>query len=457
MHIQSKPLSIVFLGLLACALACIVVWPLHHGIAIRNIGLVTGTLLCIPSLAARLVTKDFRPSLTPILLFLLFSWLIIQAFFISSSPTASFSELFSLWLRCALALVIGVRLGVLSRNSGGLSKAILFALIFVYFFEYFFGFLDGTELAHIPFDGFYKSKAAAAYFLLFPFLIICGFIDSLLQHQEESGFHAWLQLIFAFLILLACIFGAFYSGSLNGLLMMALSGLVLLIRIGFPLLSSQKNIRWFVLSAAVFFIFFTSLFILYSKNDSKLSHFMQDASLGIAIDTYPNWRNEDLQPWVPQAADGHPVNQSTYYRIANFIHGVRLIEQHPLGAGFTWLPYGFYMKQLYPNSQSDHTHSGWVDFTLGVGIPGLLLLWLAILNTIRLGVQTIRRPHKESEITQLWGYVTVWLIGGIFIAWFFNEVSEREYIEQLFFIIALFSGGNTPTSNAAQAKTIPHT
>jgi hypothetical protein len=189
----------------------------------------------------------------------------------------------------------------------------------------------------------------------------------------------------------------------------------------------------------------------YSKHDSKLNNIVSDALLGAQIDIYPNWHNDKNTAWVPVASDGHQVNQSTYYRVANMLNGIRFIKENPIGLGFTWLPYGYLMKEKYPLSLADHTHSGWVDFTLGQGLPGLFLLWTALFGAFALGRQTIKHAPQQNTGTRLWGYVTVWVIGGIFVAWIFNEVSEREYIEQLFFLISLFAAGNlsykTKTNN----------
>jgi hypothetical protein len=183
----------------------------------------------------------------------------------------------------------------------------------------------------------------------------------------------------------------------------------------------------------------------YSKHDGgKLNHLFTDFAIGTQIDLYPNWRNYANTSWVPPVLDGHTVNQSTYYRIANAIEGVRIIKEHPLGAGFTYLPYGYYLSKLYPGSTSDHTHSGWIDFTLGVGLPGLALCWGAIALAISIGLGHLRKYSSLHLPQTLWPYITIWCLGGITLLWVVLEVSEKEYIEHLFFMIALLSVGNAP-------------
>ena len=138
------------------------------------------------------------------------------------------------------------------------------------------------------------------------------------------------------------------------------------------------------------------------------------------------------------------MNHSTYYRVANFINGTRLISEYPLGTGFTYLPYKHYMSRIYPGSTATHTHSGWIDFTLGVGIPGLLLCWLAMASAIWLAIQKHWRDKQIGAPLNLWSYIAVWGLGGITLLWVVLEVSEKEYIEHLMFMIAFLAAANAP-------------
>jgi hypothetical protein len=362
----------------------------------------------------------------------------------------------SLWLRSLLALILGSALGLMGRQSHKLRLAILLALVLFPLMTYYLGFFSGGSTTHAPFDGFYKSKAAVSYFLLFPLMISFGCMQYLVLGQKVLSKAPWvLATLWCFCILSVggSLFGFFYSKSLNGLLIAGIFTLIFSLALVGGVTKSRLSKGFVILLSACLLTLAAGSLVALAKHDSKLTNIFQDAYLGTQINTYSNWQNSVDKPWVPIARDGHLVNQSTYYRVANLLNGARFIGEHPLGIGFTYLPYGYLMKQKYPDTQVTHTHSGWVDFALGQGLPGLLLIWLAVLMTFKLGLQSRRDATELGGGSQLWGYITIWVAGGIFIAWVVNEVSEREYIEHLFLIIALFAAGNTSHKQNSGSKT----
>jgi hypothetical protein len=430
------------------AFLALVSWPLENAIALRNISLIAGSLACLS-----LIILDIRVGLKPRLLncangalLLVMVWALLRYFFFSDFPTIEKGELTSLWMRSFLALISGTSLGYLCTKSDKWAITTLICMVIIFLSEYYLGFLSIEELEHPFFDGLFKSKAAVSYFLLFPYLISCGCIHFALSKSTSTKFTfpAALLLGLSITVIGLSLFGFYFSKSLNGLLVATLCIFPLLIKLLTGMLRQKQRRGIKLLIVAILISSILGFLSFYSKYDSKLTNIISDAYLGTQIDLYPNWHNDINEPWVPIAPDGHQVNQSTYYRVANMLNGIRFVAEHPLGVGYTWLPYGYLMKQQNPQSQADHTHSGWVDFALGQGVPGLLLLWSAVLGAFVLGIKTIKDTAPQSSPKILWGYVTVWVMGGIFVAWIVNEVSEREYIEQLFFIISLFAAGNTP-------------
>ena len=76
------------------------------------------------------------------------------------------------------------------------------------------------------------------------------------------------------------------------------------------------------------------------------------------------------------------------------------------------------------------THSGWLDFALGLGIPGLLLV------LIPLGVSWYRSLHQQG----LWFSYAAWTIPIMFLAFLTTEVAGEHFTEVLFFMTAFFCG-----------------
>jgi O-antigen ligase len=158
---------------------------------------------------------------------------------------------------------------------------------------------------------------------------------------------------------------------------------------------------------------------------------------------------------VPDPVDskGRTINGSTYERVSWFIKGVQLIQENPLGNGISHLAFGHYMRSENPKSMAVMTHSAWIDFTLGLGLPGLLLVWAAILGLILRSINLNRGSSPNhldvschsSMAKELVSSIAIWLVLGMFFFWIVGEVSEREYIEHYFFLIALFAMGLAPT------------
>ena len=140
---------------------------------------------------------------------------------------------------------------------------------------------------------------------------------------------------------------------------------------------------------------------------------------------------------------------STYERVSWFIKGVQIIQANPLGNGLSHLAFGHYMRAEYPNSLVLMTHSAWIDYTLGLGLPGLLLVWAAIgmvlgrsfsLQSL-LGTPVYSGAVDHSFFRGWIAYIAPWLLLGMLGFWFVGEVSEREYLEHYFFLIALLGMG----------------
>jgi hypothetical protein len=50
-----------------------------------------------------------------------------------------------------------------------------------------------------------------------------------------------------------------------------------------------------------------------------------------------------------------------------------------LGLGLTSNTFSYYMQRRYLGSRASKTHSGWLDFAIGVGVVGLGVRWTAFL------------------------------------------------------------------------------
>jgi hypothetical protein len=445
--------------IMVCGIAIINIWPLADSIAARNIALALGATssLILMLLSVRKLTIVRLLSLY-FLLGLIF-WVLLLYFFRPIAPENQWQEISGTWLRVALALLFGTGLGLTVSESKALRNLVLcgfFPLLVIQVWFYLHQSYSYGSLTPQFSPGIFITKAGGAYFLMWPFLLSCAYLNyffSISSNNVQRSNMA-LKLGLCLLMFFVC-FLAFYSiGSLNAILIACISTFVLIGSVTLKFILHGRHLFMGTVLVASFLVISALSLQTFSKQDqNKFYNLLHDFHIGTQIDRYTNWRNDTPQ-WVPDIPNSPPVNRSTYYRVASFINGTRLISEYPLGTGFTYLPYKYYMSRIYPGSTATHTHSGWIDFTLGVGIPGLLLCWFAIASAIWLAIKKHWRERKIGAPLNLWSYIVVWGLGGISILWVVAEVSEKEYIEHLMFMIAFLAAGNAPLS-ANKEKNIP--
>jgi O-antigen ligase len=161
----------------------------------------------------------------------------------------------------------------------------------------------------------------------------------------------------------------------------------------------------------------------------------EDIRIGIDIDNFQSWKNPELYPY-PKNSQGIPVNVSTYERSAWATSALRLIKENPLGYGLVHHSFGALALDKMPDFRRPierfrgASHSGLIDFTLGVGIPGLLLV------LIPFGVAFYRAFNQAY----FWMQFVRWIFPVILIAYLITEASNNHFIEFLFFIVAFCIG-----------------
>jgi hypothetical protein len=195
-----------------------------------------------------------------------------------------------------------------------------------------------------------------------------------------------------------------------------------------------------VLLITVFAVLITSLTLFWQydqKYERKLGNLVGDIQIAAQIEKHPNWKRDPAYqgPYTPNDSKGRPVNGSTYERTAWFLKGSELLRDNPWGAGFSHLAFRHFMLKENPNLPLTATHSGWLDFALGLGLPGLFLTWLAM------GLVVWRSAGAVSQkvVNGPTALTALWILGGMWVLWWPTEVSEREFIEYLFFVIALLA------------------
>ena len=127
--------------------------------------------------------------------------------------------------------------------------------------------------------------------------------------------------------------------------------------------------------------------------DPRWSGLKESASMGWSSPgSYWLIGNRTMRPLVPSGAQ---IEESAYLRTAWAHQAMLAIGEHPLGLGFGRDAFGRAIEAKYGEKGFVSSHSGWLDFALAAGLPGLALLLLSAGLAIRGGWRQFRQ-HDDG-------------------------------------------------------------
>lgn len=420
-----------------------VVWPLRGTIAARNIALVLGAISSIGwlyTVKPKFEIVDFIP-----IAFLICVpvWLLGLYIFNPAAPYLQREELRGTWLRVILALFFAIGLGRLYSYRLQYRSMFLWVL-FIWPIVMLILFILQGAFTHSWFGEqiyiyVFKSKVAGVYFLIWS-LILC-FSSSYLGCLEENNksdllkslTHKDIALVILFVI---CIVDFFSLRSLNGLIAVFVGLSILTI---FYVRKNKNNLFKVIILFAGIAAFISTVVVHDLRYSSgKLLRLKDDINFIVNHDMTGAWKWNGTYkgPYPPiNTISDHPVNGSTYERVAWFKEGLKYLQAHPLGLGYTGQAFAFYMAKNHLGSGATKTHSGWLDFALGSGCVGMISVWLSM------GVifWRARKVIKNSATNDPMPAYICWSLCILFLLWLIAELSDREYIEHFFFMLVFFS------------------
>ena len=225
---------------------------------------------------------------------------------------------------------------------------------------------------------------------------------------------------------------AVLSNTKNGVLIAMLLCILLAVVIFFHSFFYTKGKNTKILGIVIVaFILISSGFVWHAQKQLATRGWntvFQDTQLAMDIDKNTQWQYAEGSRPLPLNSAGLPPAVNTYSRVAWATVGVRLISQYPLGYGS--VNQSFNGLQSYLNIYHEHTgqtHSGWIDFGLGFGLPGLFLMFLAIFSII---VLSLLRPARLNLIAAT---ICVMLLPFCLT----SEMSYKQYFESMIFFLSM--------------------
>jgi uncharacterized protein with PQ loop repeat len=443
-------------ALVLSAATLLAIWPLPNTMGARHLMLLTGFIAAAFILLPNRHVFNSRQAWPIYFFFSFFIWLLFHLLIPSNHLAEQWKELTGDWLRNFLASIIGLALGiVLSAPKIHLSPKLqkmqepvliwgLAGTTSIFCVRYIFEVFQTGQWIHSDFYMTpYLGKTPLVIFggLLIPVMLIKA-LDAL-QGKERQIWY-----LYSFIGLLATLLMYYFANTKNGFAMFALL-------IGAAFLAGVKklaSIRVSLTKVSVFtllcFVVFGFLINKHLDSNPAWSNLVADYKTSVKIEEHSNWKDE-VSP-LPTNEYGIPVNGSTYLRVAWARAGLELLIDHPIGYGLINHSFGALAIQKWSDfhkpdgNNRGSTHSGWLDFGLGFGIPGLLMVCIPL-------AVSYFRARKRLDF---WGVYAAWTIPLIGVSYLTTEVCTGHFIELLFFLTAMFSGLTLQNSRGPNGENV---
>ena len=423
-----KSIDAAIMALIAGSL--VIVWPLPHIIALRNVLLFSLVIWLTYDCFKRRAIVASGSGLGPVItIFIAFTgWMFVVALLIDDYPIRSLQEMKGQWLPAFVSFFAGLLLIWNFRDRKispiAILRLLFWALLALAAVQLVVGYLPAIFRKDLGghFIGIFDHKANVTYVNAITASLLLADIISANQAKRLLGLSRTIWVI-AFTILLLT---TYLSGARNGVVVL-LS--ILLIAFGFYVLGLRGSTRrkmWGVI--AVLAIFLSVAVWAMLKSDPRWARFLASAAVAWNIDADTAWVNAERRP-LPLASDGLPVEQTAYERISWALYAVRLIAEHPLGTAVSRNSFRELVAEKFGTVLAAHSHNGYLDLALSVGLPALLL-WIAFLVVlVRQGYRALLAGQPAA------GLALIFLVVG-FAARAFLDSIWRDHILQEFMFFA---------------------
>ncbi|MBT8523544.1 hypothetical protein G6735_04360 [Polynucleobacter paneuropaeus] len=412
------------------------IWVLPNTIALRHfllaIGAISGVLLIKENWSS---FRSLKLQLIPLYSILgLFFWVGVHYYFFSLNPDLELSEIKGLWARTFAGSIMAIGFGVALCQFKDLRKYFyvgVFAVPVINILAYIYdSYLHGGLINPNEFIFFLFAKIETAYFGgIAASVAVASIIYFIINSDDPKRYK---QITLYVIGLLIVVIADVISNTKNGILIaMLIIFLLLMVVFAHALFFVKSKNNKFLEITVIVIVLLISGFVWNAQKQLASRGWdtiFQDTQLAMEIDKNTQWQYVERSRPLPLNSAGLQPAPNTYSRVAWATVGVRLIAQHPLGYGS--VNRSFDKLQDFANIYHEHTgqtHSGWVDFGLGFGLPGLFFIFSAIFSVIFMG---FRRSDRLSLIAMM---IALMLIPFCLT----SEMSYKQYFESMIFFLSL--------------------
>jgi len=407
------------------ALALMLVWPIPHTIALRNVLLAAGFVWAATSVARQGFpgVGPARAALSWLTGFLV--WMALQAAIFAVDASRAFGEIQGQWVPALAAGFFGFVLG--RRAEGQQVSRWLWRGIVLVLAVHAAATLwsaaaplwgGGTLLRRV--GGLTEGPDKSNYLTV---TLVCILLATFFCRDRDAHLLPGRTLLVLFPLVLATLY---VEQIRNGLVSLALAA-SLLVAFLFTESKGAQRARpavWGIVAAGLV------LFAALALTDARWKQTLESAREAWHADT----RSVVLHPTLAEAG-GDP---SAYLRLAMLKEGLAQAAAHPLGVGFHRNAFGQALR-LAHGQGSGHSHSSVLDLAIGVGAPGVLLLVGFFLALMKTGWQT------EAQRGDGLGLLLLLVAGATLGRAVLDSCLRDHMLQQTFFLFGLLLAASRST------------
>lgn len=429
--IKEKHLSSISVATM-CGL--LIIWVLPNTLFLRHVflglGSIAGILLIINNSKKLFIPKK---GLIPLVLLLsLFLWVGIHYEFFSLNQKLEFSEIKGLWVRVFLGCIMAFGCGISLSHYPNLRKYFFIAVFSVPLINICTYLL--ASLSHGAFVNPQKfvfallfSKIETAYFgAIASSIAVANLIYLFVGGSDRDKL---LNVVVNLMGLALVLISALVSNTKNGIAISVALVFVLATFIVTNTIFNKKISKKLSLALTLIILVFTGSIWHAHKSFAYMGWdtLYEDAKFAINVDENKYWQL-GLDKELPLNDSGRPISINTYERFAYASVGIKLLRAYPLGYGSINRSFPELLDiAQYSHIHQGQVHSGWIDFGLAFGIPGLL----CVLGSIFSAIYFLAKKFNQLNL------IAIMILGMLLPFCLISEICYKQYFESVIFFIAL--------------------
>jgi hypothetical protein len=404
----------IFLG--TCVL--IAMWTIPGTIALRNILLSLLGMICFCLMISNPGLRSALKSPAMFAFLLLFIYVLAHFFFLETQFDLQLKELYGLWFRTGFAILIGVAFAYYFCQKGKHYTVLLVFLATVVVINLLtFGLraaMEGKFEPGVMGQPFYKIET-----VFWGAILTAYSIGNLVYILRATKGILFVKQSWPYFLLICCsMLSAYASSAKNGIL---INVILMLLFLGHVLIFTNYTKYKF----AALFVLIGVLGVIIARHVEQSpgwSTLFQDAALAWQVDDFDNWQSTATKGLPPGVSAGN-----TYERVAWIAVGIQLLAERPWGFGLVNNSFDQLLTYLnIAHITSAQTHTGWVDWALAFGLPGLMLLGFIVLYILK---NTLWSKSQNASIA-------FWVTLAITIMGCHAEIFYKQFFEASLFFFA---------------------